>query len=44
MPAQDIATRHYLRPGVMTAAGPGQPLLAGLPGAWPAWPGSPTAC
>ena len=31
MPAQDIATRHYLRPGVMTAAGPGQPLLAGLP-------------
>jgi len=31
MPAQDIATRHYLRPGVMTAPGPGQRLLAGLP-------------
>src|SRR5689334_14098147 len=31
MPAQDIATRHYLRPGFMTAPGPGQRLLDGLP-------------
>lgn len=32
MPAQDIATGHYLRPAVMTAPGPAQPMLAGLPG------------
>ena len=31
MPAQDIATGHYLQPGVMTAPGNYQPLLAGLP-------------
>jgi hypothetical protein len=31
MPAQDIATDHYLKPGVMTASGNFQPLLADLP-------------
>src|SRR5260370_16723335 len=31
MPAQDIATRHYLEPAVMTAPGNYQPLLADLP-------------
>jgi len=31
MPAQDIATRHYLQPQVMTAPGQYQPLLAELP-------------
>jgi hypothetical protein len=31
MPAQDIATGHYLQPAVMTAPGPSQPLLDGLP-------------
>ena len=31
MPAQDIATSHYLQPQVMTAPGKYQPLLADLP-------------
>jgi Transglutaminase-like superfamily len=31
MPAQDVATGHYLQPAVMTAPGPSQPLLADLP-------------
>jgi hypothetical protein len=31
MPAQDIATGHYLQPAVMTAPGQHQPLLADLP-------------
>jgi hypothetical protein len=31
MPAQDIANDHYLKPGVMTAPGHFQPLLADLP-------------
>lgn len=31
MPAQDIATGHYLTPAVMTAPGAYGPLLAGLP-------------
>jgi hypothetical protein len=31
MPAQDIATDHYLQPAVMTAPGKYQPLLADLP-------------
>ncbi len=31
MPAQDIATSHYLQPQVMTAPGQYQPLLAELP-------------
>src|SRR5579859_6054449 len=31
MPAQDIATSHYLKPAVMTAPGHYQPLLADLP-------------
>jgi hypothetical protein len=31
MPAQDIATGHYLQPAVMTAPGHYQPLLADLP-------------
>ena len=31
MPAQDIATSHYLQPAVMTAPGKYQPLLADLP-------------
>lgn len=31
MPAQDIATGHYLQPAVMTAPGKYQPLLADLP-------------
>ena len=31
MPAQDIATSHYLQPQVMTAPGKYQPLLAELP-------------
>ena len=31
MPAQDIATGHYLRPGVMTDPGPSRPLFADLP-------------
>jgi hypothetical protein len=31
MPAQDIATGHYLQPAVMTAPGDYAPLLADLP-------------
>jgi hypothetical protein len=31
MPAQDIATGHYLQPGVMTDPGPSRPLLVDLP-------------
>jgi hypothetical protein len=31
MPTQDIATGYYLKPGVMTAPGSYQPLLADLP-------------